>query len=839
MATASRENFCGGYDHRRRAGLVHVCDHHIAPGKKQWTWGNHEFGYAWDRNLTDDDGPYVELMAGVYTDNQPDFSFLAPGETRTFSQYWYPIREIGPVQQATVEAAASLNISGGSARIGLCVTQAFSGLRVSLESHGGMLAQWECELAPGRAFVQAENLPTGIRETELTLRVVASTGRELLRYSPALPGERETIQAATEPALPPDVRSNDELYLIGVHLEQYRHATREPDAYWREALCRDPGDSRCNNAMGLWHLRRGELADAEQYFRRAVQTLTSRNPNPRDGEPFYNLGLTLRYGGRDDDAYAAFFKATWNSAWRGPAYHCLAELDAKREQWEAAIEHLDFSLRANADNLNARNLLVCALQKTNRRAQADALLAETLKLDPLDNWARYITGGTLPADNQARLDLAFDYARAGLREEASAVLSSVAKHCQDGSLPIALYARADLETQMGRAANAAALYEEAARASPDYCFPSRLEELFILQAVVASHPDDARAAYYLGNFLYDRRRHQEAIASWECSARLDPSFSTVWRNLGIAYFNVLNDPARARAAFEKALRTNPRDARVLYERDQLAKRIGDAPEDRLAELEKYPNEVRSRDDLSVELAGLYNQTRQHRKALDVLQGRKFQPWEGGEGLALAQHVRTQLALGRCALAEGHPAEARRFFEAALQCPENLGEATHLLSNQSEIYYFLGAACEALGDRTAGLQFWDRAANYRGDFQEMSIQEFTDRTYYSALALKRLNRVPEATALLRSLHAYAESLLRQPPQVDYFATSLPAMLLFNDDLQKRKTATAKFLQAQAALGLAETARARQLLAEVSQLDRNYPQAADLLAELAPHFTALQT
>jgi len=61
-----------------------VANHHIAPGKKQWTWGNHAFGQAWDRNLTDEDGPYIELMSGVYTDNQPDFSFLHPGETRTF-----------------------------------------------------------------------------------------------------------------------------------------------------------------------------------------------------------------------------------------------------------------------------------------------------------------------------------------------------------------------------------------------------------------------------------------------------------------------------------------------------------------------------------------------------------------------------------------------------------------------------------------------------------------------------------------------------------------------------------------------------------------------------------
>ena len=92
MCMGSEEDFFGGYDHANEAGVVHVANHHISPGKKQWTWGTHEFGYAWDRNLTDSDGPYIELMAGVYTDNQPDFSFLQPGETKTWSQYWYPIQ---------------------------------------------------------------------------------------------------------------------------------------------------------------------------------------------------------------------------------------------------------------------------------------------------------------------------------------------------------------------------------------------------------------------------------------------------------------------------------------------------------------------------------------------------------------------------------------------------------------------------------------------------------------------------------------------------------------------------------------------------------------------------
>ena len=100
MCMGSKEDFFGGYDYAANAGIVHIANHHISPGKKQWTWGNHEFGYAWDRNLTEKDdkneyGPYIEIMAGVYTDNQPDFSFLQPGETKTWSQYWYPIQKIG------------------------------------------------------------------------------------------------------------------------------------------------------------------------------------------------------------------------------------------------------------------------------------------------------------------------------------------------------------------------------------------------------------------------------------------------------------------------------------------------------------------------------------------------------------------------------------------------------------------------------------------------------------------------------------------------------------------------------------------------------------------------
>src|SRR5215217_4859157 len=113
MAIASKYNFVGGYENDSKGGLLHVANHHVSPGKKQWTWGHSDFGLAWDRNLTDEDGPYIELMCGAYTDNQPDFSWLQPNEEKSFEQYFMPYARIGMVKNASKEAAVNLEIKEG------------------------------------------------------------------------------------------------------------------------------------------------------------------------------------------------------------------------------------------------------------------------------------------------------------------------------------------------------------------------------------------------------------------------------------------------------------------------------------------------------------------------------------------------------------------------------------------------------------------------------------------------------------------------------------------------------------------------------------------------------
>jgi tetratricopeptide (TPR) repeat protein len=386
-----------------------------------------------------------------------------------------------------------------------------------------------------------------------------------------------------------------------------------------------------------------------------------------------------------------------------------------------------------------------------------------------------------------------------------------------------------VETELG-VSGAAETYLRAKEATLDYCFPSRLEELLVLESMVSRYPENGTAYYLLGNLLYDRRRHEEAIAAWEMAARYNPLFATVWRNLGIAYFNIHGNQKKAMEVFDRALQTNPEDGRVLYERDQLWKRAGEMPERRLAELLRYPSLIQLRDDLSVELATLYNQTGRPEDALELMLHRRFQPWEGGEGLTLAQYVRARLLLGRRALDGGDAVAALAQFQSALEVPENLGEAKHLLANQSDIYYWLGVAHEKLGEQNRAEEWWNCATKQKGDFQQMSARVISETSYWSALAQQQLGEHEEAAALFRRIYDYSCELEATEPTIPYFATSLPTMLLFEEDLHGRNIIQARYLRAQALVGMGRADEAVQLLEEVLKLDLNHAGASDLLHQI---------
>ncbi len=735
MAAKSKYDFIGGYDHRRQAGVLHVADHHVVPGKKLWVWGGGDFGRAWGRNLTDEDGPYAELMCGVFADNQPDFCWLAPFEEKEARQLVYPYRAIGCVRNATGDAAVSLDITRSKARFGVYATSEWRRAWVCLRQLGKPLWEKTVDLAPETPLLAEARLPRHCLPEHLRLWVVSAEGEDLVTYSPEPPRAEpipEPAQAIPEPA---KVGSAEALYLAGLHLEQYRHATREPEDYYREALRRDPTDVRNNNALGLLLLRRGQFAKAEPFFRAAIRTQTRHNPNPPDGEPHYYLGVCLRYLDRPEEAHDAFYKATWSGAWQKAAFFQLAQLAAPHADVFKALEFATGAVGRDFHNPKATHLQMMLLRKRGLAEAALRLAEAALNTDPLDFGARNERLLLLrPEDpGQAReelaallesmrhdphthLELAADYAHAGAFEEAIDVLGRVAPppstalsahleqitvlpdaalqaspgtqsvlgtlrvpgHLGPAALPnlrpMVLYFLGYYSFCRGDSRGAFGYWLRAAEQKPERCFPNSLDSILALRAALLYLGDDARTLFYLGNLWYDKRQVAEATACWEASRRADRTFPTVQRNLALVYFNKQHDPGKALKALEKAFELDPTDARVLFELDLLKRRARVAPEQRFTFLQRHRQVVEQREDLLLEFVTLLNFSGQHQAALEILLARKFHPWEGGEGKVTGQYVVSLVELAKQRLCAPSGSAGLRTGAAARQALELLERA---------------------------------------------------------------------------------------------------------------------------------------------------------------------
>ena len=831
MAVNSRFDFEGGYENDTQAGMLHAASHHISPGKKQWTWGNGDFGRAWDRNLTDEDGPYIELMAGVYTENQPDFTWLQPYEEKSFVQYFLPYRELGVVKNATKDLLMNIEPAGeGQVCFKIFATSRQQVVVTLRGEDGTVYYQKEVTITPEELL----NETVAVGEEQFTrLELVVTAGAKELLYWHAEPDEVKPIPDAAEAALlPEEIKTTEQLYLTGLHLEQYRHATYNPVEYYEEALRRDPIDVRNNNALGLWYIRKGRFQRAEQYLLTAVKTLQKRNPNPYDGEPIYNLGLALKYQGRMDEAYARFYKSCWNAAWQDAGYFACAQISLMQGRLEDALDEIDRSLIRNWHHHKARALKAAILRKMGRKEDALRLIEDSLDIDKFNFGCRYekylLTGDV--ADLQVLKELmrgeahnydeiALDYCGAGCWTEAASLWNIASS--ENAVTPMTYYYWGWC-LEEGGLEGADAIFAKAVAACPDYCFPNRLEAILALQCAMEKNPEDARAPYYLGNLYYDKRQYDLATEYWEKSATLDASFPTVWRNLALVYFNKQHQEEKALECMEKAFRLDETDARILMELDQLYKRMQRPHAERLAFLQQYPALIAQRDDLVLEEITLLNQTGAYEKAKTLLDAHIFHPWEGGEGKVPAQYQFARVELAKLALKEGRNEEAVQLLEECLVYPHHLGEGKLYGAQENDFYYFLGCAYDAMGQKKKAKECWEKAT--LGPTEPAAALYYNDakpdKIFYQGLALMKLGRTDEAKGRFHKLTSYGEKHLFDKVKLDYFAVSLPDLLIWEDDLEVRNIIHCKYMMALGYCGLALKDKSLALLQSLENIDINH-------------------
>lgn len=833
MAETSSFDFVGGYDYQKQAGLLHVADHHFSPGKKQWTWGCGEFGKAWDRNLTDEDGPYVELMTGVYTENQPDFTWLKPFEEKTFKQYFMPYKKVGAVKNATIHAAIGADITENEIAITVYATEKYENAKIVVTNAGKEIYHMTTILSPVDIF--EGKIQTEITNKQDVCILVYAGDKLLVKYQPEeekIPEFGKPAEAAMEPE---KILTNEELLLTAQHIEQHRHATYLPDPYYLEGLKRDPGDSRINNAYGMLLFRRGNFAEAERYFRAAIKRLTWRSPNPYNSEAYYNLGLVLYFQDKLDDAYDAFYKATWSNEQQEMSFYYLAAIETGRGSFESALELIEKGLVKNSHNIKARGLKAVILRKLGRIEEAKNWLCENLKIDAFDYVSMYelsILNGMIGEETQSvlkqmnelmrdfhenYLQAARDYADAKCYEEAIAILEQCTK-----SQPMLKYYKAYYLEMIGEMEESQKEYQAADQCSPLYCFPSKLEDIAVLEHAIARNPKGAKAYYYLGNLFYDKLQFEKATSLWEKSVELDDTYPTVHRNLALAYYNKQKNPNKARVELEKAFALDETDARVFLELDQLYKKLGIAFETRLKNYETHKEIIADRDDVMLEFVTLYNLVGMHEKAYETIMSHTFRPWEGAEGRISGQYKIALTELAKAAMDKDDFKKAKELLEKALEYPLNLGEGRLEGTKDNNIYYYLGVVETKLGNEQTARECFQKAE--MGVDEPAGVMYYYDQPadmiLYKGLANLELGNHKAAYACFNKLMDYGEKHLYDEMKNDYFAVSLPDFLIFEDDMNQKNKAHCYYLMGLANLGFGNKIEAAKQLEKAIQIDFNH-------------------
>ncbi|HUP13956.1 MAG TPA: hypothetical protein VM187_17165, partial [Niastella sp.] len=293
-----------------------------------------------------------------------------------------------------------------------------------------------------------------------------------------------------------------------------------------------------------------------------------------------------------------------------------------------------------------------------------------------------------------------------------------------------------------------------------------------------------------------------AINSWELSVERDATFPTAFRNLGIAYFNKRNDENKALRCYETAFALDKTDARVLMELDQLYKRLNKAPKERLAFLEQHSAVVDQRDDLYLERAALHNIIGEHERAYELIMQRQFHPWEGGEGKVSGQYIYSLVAMAYKQISLKQYEKAIPFLEQAQVYPTGLGEGKLHGAQENDIYYWLGVSYAGVGNNEKAKYFLQKATQ---GLSEPAAAMFyndqqPDKIFYQGLAWDLLGEKEKANQIFSKLVEYGKAHLQDDVKIDYFAVSLPNLLIFEDDLNIRNQTHCYYMMGLGYVGL---------------------------------------
>ncbi|MBR6733939.1 MAG: DUF5107 domain-containing protein, partial [Kiritimatiellae bacterium] len=411
-------SFMAGYDHKKNMGTAHVSNRHITVGKKFFLWGNFPEAHVWDTVLTDNDGPYLELMVGCWSDNQPDYSWIAPYETRKVSQYWFPVKGIGGVKNVTIDGAVNVDrVKPDELLVGFHSTRVLKGCTVRVRRNSGnpgksgksgnsgvVFTESGIAIDPNTPWCKTVKVEPGVADQAFTAEIADANGKVFLAYTPVPPqGKVELPPKVENPKEPKEYTSAELVYEVGLRLDQFQNGILDPEPYYKRALEIDPDYTKANLAMGVRLAKNGSYAEAKPYLERAVARATQNHTRALDAAPEYYLALVERGLGNLKRAEDLFWRCTWRLTHKKESYVEIARIAALRGDWEEALARIDDALALGQDEAKLWTMKGIFLRKLYGTATSEAskniqragysawdiegILNTAVAYDPLEYWA--------------------------------------------------------------------------------------------------------------------------------------------------------------------------------------------------------------------------------------------------------------------------------------------------------------------------------------------------------------------------------------------------------------------------------------------------------------------
>ena len=732
-------SFFGGYNHNQHAGTAFVGNKHLMNGKKFWSWGASPSGRLWDWVLSDGGGPYVEPQAGFYTDNQPDFHWLNPGEVREFSLFFFPVKDIGAFKEANLNGALNLEFNGDSVQFGVYSTSKISNGTIRLSYDNEIVFEKKLTIDPSASFIQAIAKNKELRN-KYTLSFLDETGKTLISYSPS-PEKDHPMPNAEEPIKTPSrYKSKDEIWTLGEYLYRNRDKSKAEE-FFKYLLNDDSLDTRANVSMAQMCIEKAEYEKALRHLDLAYTR------NREIGKLYYLRGVANLYLGNYDAAYDGFYRSTHFSEYFASGYQQLAQIDLLNGNIDLAFIHLEKALGQNSQSPDLLILKAICNRLAGNYPEAEEACNQALSFDPMNFFAinerinllkiaqlsiaeeQALLNRLLLDDFHYYIQLSLSYIKLGLYADALEVLSSFPSGL-DEKRTLVEYYQGYCYHQINNTAAAAEAFKRASLNSINGILPFRKQSIDIFKTAIQYNSLDFNANYFLGLTYAGLLNGENAYNYLQQASELNAQQAKVWRNLGYlkyGYPGISKDLPLAKTYYEKAFALATDDDLILMEFDKVKMDLNEDAFERLKFLKKHVPVVEKNDDLLATMLDLMVIYEEFDTPIKYYNRHAFNNREGKYGIHNS-YMNAYVGLAR---KEKNSKKALNYYLKACEYPDNLKVKPRDPDLRGFLYYPMALLYKQTGNETEAKRLLQITA------EEQTILP-TIANYYRALAIKELD-----------------------------------------------------------------------------------------------------